>query len=147
MSLFVDYAIQNMMRSPVTMAISSTAYIFSFLPSDNADLGQMDIDGLVTWIRINNIEQSIRVVEVLLTRARASAATEREIVADIELEIAVVQTVLSHVRDLKDFHRSCWCLGDWRVGSLDAVTSDLVTSLKLIQSKLNLIGLLREARS
>ena len=144
MALFMHLAMQKALKSPISIVTSSTSYMFSFLPRESKELHGLTIDGFRTWIAHNNIEQSIEVVELLVRRTSNPSEIDRQIQSDIECEIRIVRSIVEQIERLKRFQTSCWFMSQWRTGSLDGTANDLVMSLKLIQSKLNLLGVLRE---
>jgi hypothetical protein len=129
--MFVDYGVP-----------SSTSHMFSAVPTLTTDI---TINALYTWLMQNNIEQGLEVVGVLMAQTKGSSEIEKTIKDEINNELTVVQYILDHVYTQKRFHSSCWYMGDWRTGSLNGTMNDLVTSLRLITCKLNLIAILRDS--
>ena len=105
-------------------------------------LTDMSVRSITSWIRTNNIHQTLEVVETIISRPLVYGELYSDIIHDIRLEIDVMRTVLRGVDSKNKYYAACWFLKDWRTGSLRPEYTDLSASLHRIEKKVNLLAML-----
>lgn len=130
------FAIRHVLSMP------PPSQLFAFLPADSTSVQDTTLPKLQAWTSQNNIRQSLDVAERWVY-GNTNNPAEQEIIVELEGEVRVVRLLLDRIRTLSAFRASCWFLGHWRLGPLDGLMTDLIVALKLVQSKLGLLYLLR----
>lgn len=132
------HQLEALCLSPLSPLVPAATVSFSPL-----EIPGMSIEGLCTWIKQNNLEQCLDVIETVVYRTPNTSEMEKTLLEEVKLELQVLGGVLQHIQNLQRFKSSCLFMSSWRTGSLDATTMDLSGSLHLIQNKLSLLRLLQ----
>ena len=118
---------------------------FSYIPQTKDDTDYITNDKLIEWIFSHDIEQSLRVLDIIMIRyEKPSSDVELELFADIKMETKVIMSIIECTKQNKRKQGSYWILPQWRVGNKILLFNDLRISLTRLQSKLYLLDILRK---